>query len=223
MAVEYRNIGARGVEIRELVETSDTMRFTGYASVFNHAYRVRDYFAEFDEIVEPGAFRQTLNANGGKVPILKGHTEQIGYGLSGVEDKRGLLVEGEILLDVQAGREQAALIKQAHRIGRPMGLSMGFEPVKDLWSNNNAVRRLKEVKLHEWSSTPFPANDGGAIITDVRAMLRGMVERGELSPEQLRALRTDHQREAAHSQNEPDDLHSISQTLTDVLTRLRAS
>lgn len=121
--------------------------FEGYAAVFGNEDMQGD-------VIEPGAFRKTLQENGGRVPILWQHRpdEPIGIGLSAVEDERGLRVRGRLALETARGREAWALIKQ----GVLRGLSIGYDTIKEAWEGG--VRRLKEVRLWEWSLVTFPAN-----------------------------------------------------------------
>jgi HK97 family phage prohead protease len=139
---------------RRAVATSGAIQ--GYASVFG----VVD---SYGDIVERGAFAATIadhRAKGRSVPILWSHNihEPIGLWRTLEEDSKGLWVEGEILTEVQRGREALALVES----GALDGLSIGFS-VDQAEHDRNGVRRLTQVKLWEVSLVGFPANDDARI------------------------------------------------------------
>ncbi|WP_434565152.1 HK97 family phage prohead protease [Thermoanaerobacterium thermosaccharolyticum] len=120
--------------------------FEGYAAVFGNEDLVGD-------IIEPGAFSKTLQENP-KMPILWQHNpaEPIGVTLAATEDGKGLRVQGQLNLETTRGREAYALLKQ----GALKGLSIGYDTIKEAW--DGTIRRLKEIRLWEWSLVTFPAN-----------------------------------------------------------------
>lgn len=129
-------------------------KIKGYASTFGNVD------LGFD-IVEKGAFAKTIQENGGKVPILDQHNPaaQLGWNLKAKEDNNGLLVEGELDLNVQKAVERYSLSKTAMDIGAPMGLSIGYRTIKaENHRDNRLVRILKEVKWYEYSYATFPMN-----------------------------------------------------------------
>lgn len=135
--------------------------FSGYAAVFGNVDMGGD-------VVEPGAFRKTLNESEGKIPILDHHdpTRQIGWNLEAREDERGLFVHGKLNLDVQGGHEKYSLMKQAAEIGGRMGLSIGFRAIKEAPDRENSIlRRLKEVRLMEYSVVTFPMNPEAGVVS----------------------------------------------------------
>ncbi len=127
----------------------------GYASVFNNV----DYGLD---VIEKGAFRKTLMESKGKVPILADHnpSKQVGYNLVAEEDDKGLYIEGR--LDVknnQLARERFSLAKMALEIGAKFGFSIGYITIKEEPDTDNPmIRRLKELKLLEYSMVTFPMN-----------------------------------------------------------------
>lgn len=126
----------------------------GYASTFSNVDLQND-------VVEPGAFTKTLREHP-HVVILSGHDELIGVQESAEEDAHGLKVRGRLVLDVPRARADYALV----RAGALNGISMGWQTIKD--SMEGRIRHLKEVRLREWSLTPFPANEE-ARITGVKS------------------------------------------------------
>ena len=127
-------------------DIDDQGLFEGYAAVFGNVDRTGD-------VIEPGAFRKTLQENP-ELPILWQHNpaEPIGLTVAAVEDNRGLRVKGQLNLETTRGREAYALMKQ----GVLRGLSIGYDTVKEAW--DGTTRKIKEIRLWEWSLVTFPAN-----------------------------------------------------------------
>lgn len=147
----------------ELKSLADNGTFTGYGSVYGEMDSYRD-------IVMPGAFDKSLGefkAKGRKVPMLWQHSSRdpIGVYADIKSDDHGLLVTGEINMDVQKGREAHSLMKQ----GALTGLSIGFNTVMDKWDEKNLTRELHEVELWEISPVTFPAGDSARVV-DVKSI-----------------------------------------------------
>lgn len=140
----------------ELKAVRDNGTFEGHGSVFG------ELDSHFD-IVMPGAFKDSLadyESKGRKVPMLWQHDahQPIGVYTTIGEDAKGLHVEGQIILDVQKGREAHALMK-AEALS---GLSIGYRAVKYDY-NDAGVRLLHSVKLFEVSPVTFPSGDSARI------------------------------------------------------------
>jgi HK97 family phage prohead protease len=131
----------------ELKSLDDAGALEGYAAVFGNV----DYDGD---IIEPGAFTKTIQETGGQVPILYQHDryEPIGVSTSLDQDRKGLLVKGQLNMDVQRARETRALLNQ----GAMQGLSIGYKTIKKAYEGG--ARRLKELGLKEFSPVTFPAN-----------------------------------------------------------------
>lgn len=122
--------------------------FEGYASLF----RIPDLGKD---IVEPGAFRESLAQRGPTgIRMLWQHdpAEPIGRWLSLHEDGRGLFVRGRLTLAVARAREIHALM----RAGAIDGLSIGFRSEKARTEPRTGLRRLERVDLWEVSIVTFP-------------------------------------------------------------------
>lgn len=114
-----------------------------------------------DDVVDKGAFKKTLKDSKGLIPILADHdpSKQIGWNIRAEETDKGLYVEGQIDLNTQLGREKYSLAKKAVELGAKMGLSIGYQTVKgEPDKERPRVRRLKELKLYEYSIVTFPMN-----------------------------------------------------------------
>lgn len=125
-------------ELKELDEATGT--FTGYASVFGNVDLGGD-------VVEPGAFKRTLDHTKGAVPILWMHdaSRPVGIGVSATEDVKGLAVSGQLDLDTQKGREVYSGLKMGY-IG---AMSIGYKAIgKEI---KDGVRHLTELALPEYS------------------------------------------------------------------------
>jgi HK97 family phage prohead protease len=142
----------------EIKQLSSTGSFSGYASTFGNIDSDRD-------IIAPGAFAKSLEKGAGKVKMLWHHDarQPIGIWDKIEEDKRGLAVEGRLLIGqgVPKADEAYALIK-ARAID---GLSIGFRIPEGgaSFDDKKRVRTISQVDLWEISPVTFPANDRATI------------------------------------------------------------
>jgi HK97 family phage prohead protease len=136
--------------------------FTGYLAVFNNVDQGGDK-------ILPGAFSKTLaelrekqKRNGSRylLPIFFGHnpSDPIGGFTDAKEDDHGLLVTGELDLDIEQGRRAYSGMKR----GYLSGLSIGYYTIKDGYEGS--VRLLREVALIEGSVTPIPMNQDALVV-----------------------------------------------------------
>ena len=201
-------------EIRELDESGT---FTGYASTFGNKFPI--WNGAF-ETVRKGAFAKTLQENGGQVPIFHNHDtyEQIGWGIDGKEDKKGLLTESRLdIVDNPRARSQWALMHMAAKLPKAMmGLSIGFIVIDEEVQKKKGepdLRILKEIQLIEYSVTPFPANPKAGV-TGVRNMRDLIGSLDELSSEERALLLAELREFEAAPLSEPDRLiHSMLEAL----------
>lgn len=144
--------------------TGDAGQITAYASTFGNV--------DLDgDVIEPGAFARTIEHTSGVVPMLWQHDvwEPIGLTTSLEEDQKGLLIEAQLNLDTQRGREAFSLLKQ----GAMRGLSIGYRTIRDEWQG--VVRRLQEVALVEISAVTFPANPEARLV-DAKAAAEAIAD-----------------------------------------------
>ena len=138
--------------------------FTGYASIF-------DVVDSYGDSVAKGAFKKTLRESG-SFPMLWSHNTDTPIGvIKGVEDEKGLAVEGSLNLEVQRAAEIRSLMKQ----GAIKGLSIGYQTMKEGVDREAGTRLLKEIKLWEVSPCVFQACPK-ATISDVKSRIRREVE-----------------------------------------------
>lgn len=136
----------------------------GYGSVFGNV-------DSYGDIVVAGAFERTLvaaKAEGRLPAMLWQHNpdEPIGVWTEMRQDKRGLVVKGQVAMTTQRGREAFELIK----MGALSGLSIGYSTVKSTFDEQTGVRSLVDLDLWEVSPVTFPAN-GAARITAAKAAI----------------------------------------------------
>ena len=157
-SVEYKSFSL------ELKDADSNGMIRGFASTFGNIDLGND-------VVDKGAFKKSIRESKGLWPILADHdpAKQIGWNLRAEEDDKGLYVEGKLDLNVQAAREKYSLAKSAYELGARMGLSIGYMVVKaEPDREKPIIRRIKEVKLFEYSLVTFPMNTE-AMITNVKS------------------------------------------------------
>lgn len=134
--------------------------FAGYASVFN-------VIDSYNDMLLKGAFTNTLKEKnqGSDVKMLwQHHSDQpIGKYLKIQEDNYGLFVEGQLLLNLQKGKEVYELVKR----GIVNGLSIGYSVKSSKIMEEKSIRIISEVDLWEISLVTFPANEK-ALVTFVK-------------------------------------------------------
>jgi len=135
--------------------------FSGYASIFGEPDQGGD-------IVMPGAFLPSLGAKGiGGIRMLFQHDpkEPVGRVLNIGEDAKGLLVKGQLLLDVPKVRALGQLISG----GALNGLSIGFRTVRSTRDKRTGYRRLWQLDLWEVSIVTFPMMERARIFSTVQS------------------------------------------------------
>lgn len=134
----------------EIKSVEDTGAFTGYASTFGN-------IDEQGDRIVAGAFETTLKKRHPMLFWQHNPGDPIGTWTHLQEDRRGLFVEGQLLLDAENGRRAHGLMKM-----KPpglTGLSIGFGiPDGGAERQRNGVRRITEIDLWEISLVSFPAN-----------------------------------------------------------------
>ena len=133
-----------------LSETGERGRIKGYASRFGEPDQSGD-------TVMPGAFTaslQRLQSSGRTVKLLWQHdpATPIGIWNKVLENDKGLWVTGEVLTDLEKGREAAILMKA----GAIDGLSIGYRVIKAEPNRETGGRNLHEIDLWEVSLVTFP-------------------------------------------------------------------
>jgi HK97 family phage prohead protease len=155
--------------------------FSGVASTYSDTPDLQG------DLILPGAYAQAIASQGAGYPLLFAHQQSQPLGVGKISDSReGLIVNGTLVMsDPNAQRAYAHL-----KAGSLKGLSIGYSvsPDKETF-NRDGTRTLTEIRLHEISLTPVPA-DPGAQVTSVKsaaAVLRGL-KSGDLGAEDRAVL-----------------------------------
>lgn len=182
-----------------------------------------------DDIIEPGAFTKTLKDSKGKVPVLWQHDMRAPVGLGILEDsKEGLLIHGELVMEVPKAQEAYALMKKEVM----KGLSIGYDTIVSEYDKDADIRRLKELRLWEVSLVTFPMNPEAQItavkdineliLTDALELARAEIKAGRKLPDELikeiDELKALIDGSAAEPTQEPD-LHSAFDAITQILSK----
>lgn len=162
--VEHKTVTLNDVKL----DTTGAGTFKGYASTFHNEDLQGD-------IVMPGAFKRTIQNNGGVFRLLDQHNPDIEIGIvKATEDATGLLIDGEFYIDpsgdptkeVRAARETYVKMQRRQAAGMPLQFSIGYRAINPRFENGK--RLLTEVALAEVSTVTFPANPQ-AVTTSVKS------------------------------------------------------
>lgn len=145
-------IKSNGSAVVHITSLDDQGYFSGHASVFHHV-------DDQNDVVLPGAFQASIEKwerQNAYPKMLWQHDprEPIGLWMFMEEDRKGLYVEGQLLLDIQKAREAYALM----RAGAVDGLSIGYKVIQSQRDAKSCIRYLKQVELLEISVVTFAAN-----------------------------------------------------------------
>ena len=166
----------------ELESTDESGEFSGYAAVFGN----RD---SGDDIIEKGAFSNTIREDFDRIKILALHNDcwlPVGKPLELREDEKGLYIRGKIS-DTSMGRDIQTLMKD----GVLNELSIGYDAVTFDYDSDSGVRHLKEIRLWEVSIVTWAMNDQ-AKIDEVKSLVEGIrteVKAGKITRARLDALK----------------------------------
>ncbi len=136
-----------GPKIGEDAAPGEAGTFEGYGAIFGNVDRDGD-------VVEPGAFAESLKA---RTPVLLWqHDTKAPIGRFEVvrEDEKGLYVKGRLSMQGR-GAEAYELL----RMGALDGLSIGFITREATRDAATGTRRISKADLMEVSLVTFPAND----------------------------------------------------------------
>ena len=202
---ENRSFTFTAVEERN-DDGKDTLLFTGYASVFNKGYGVRDQQGSYEETIKPGAFKKTLQeqddvrflVNHDGIPLARTSSGTLEL----EEDNYGLFVRAEL----DPSNPTVAEISSAMKRGDLNQMSFAFAAIRDEFDETGEKRNVTEAKLFDVSVVTYPANPWAG------AKLRG-VEIDDLHKELVEARSGDKAAEVLESfinkleerQDEPTD------------------
>lgn len=215
--MEYKTFEFEFVETKQSKEDQDVGIVEGYASTFGNID------LGFD-VIDKGAFKKTIKESV-KWPILADHNPYtpLGINTEASEDSKGLAIVGELELGVKLAKERYLLAKQAKRHGGRAGLSIGYATIKaEPDTKNPRIRRLKELKMYEYSFVTFPMNTQ-AMVTAAKSV--GAVDKAHFLIQHLKSigvslkdLELALQIEAANQDHDPT---KISQSIDNLITKFR--
>ena len=136
----------------------DTLLFTGYASVFNKPYGVRDSKGMYNETIKQGAFKKTLQeqddvrflVNHDGIPLARTSSGTLQL----EEDDYGLFVKAEL----DPSNPTVAEVASAMKRGDLNEMSFAFAAIKDNFDNTGENREVNEARLFDVSVVTYPAN-----------------------------------------------------------------
>ena len=154
---ENRSFTFSAVEQRN-DDDKDTLLFTGYASVFNKGYGVRDQRGQYTETINPGAFKKTLNeqddvrflVNHDGIPLARTSSGTLEL----EEDDYGLFVRAEL----DPSNPTVAEIASAMKRGDLNEMSFAFAAIRDDFDAREENREVTEARLFDVSVVTYPAN-----------------------------------------------------------------
>jgi len=185
--------------------------FMGYASTFGNVDEVGD-------IIERGAFKKSIKERGpsgsNQIKVLWQHNEPLGIPMKMYEDENGLYVEGKVS-KTRLGDEALELMKDG--VVDKMSIGFSIPKGKMEYDEKSGVRKIKEVKLFEFSPVTFPANEQ-ASITGMKSLegKLALLQNGvELSEEELAELKALYTRLDALLKSEPQSTQATSEPQAD--------
>tara|TARA_B100001094_G_C18184186_1_gene802747 strand:+ start:66 stop:1799 length:1734 start_codon:yes stop_codon:yes gene_type:complete len=136
----------------------NTLLFTGYASVFDKPYGVRDSKGLYNETIKPGAFKKTLQeqddvrflVNHDGIPLARTSSGTLKL----EEDDYGLFVRAEL----DPTNPTVAEVASAMKRGDLNEMSFAFAAIKDNFDNQGENREVNEARLFDVSVVTYPAN-----------------------------------------------------------------
>jgi HK97 family phage prohead protease len=155
------------LDVKALDESSGS--FTGLASTYGGPPDA------YGDIIEPGAFKQAIAAQGNGYPLLWAHQQSEPLGLVKVSDSvKGLAVTGSMVMADPAAQRAYAHLKAGSIRGLSIGFSLPPESSGKVAYGSDGTRTLKEIRLHEISLVAIPANSFAQVVS-VKSL--GQVER----------------------------------------------
>lgn len=181
----------RAAAMPDAALSSEGRQFTGTAVVFDQWTMIGPADWGFRERIMPGAFDKTLRES--DIVFLVGHdpnmpVSRMSMGTLRLDTgDRGVHVDSD--LDTRISYVNDLAINVGN--GNVKGMSFGFRVTKDEWvkgADGVDERTVREVAAYEITATAFPAYTG----TDAAvrsAVLAAKIRRGELTAEEVRAIR----------------------------------
>ena len=165
----------------ELRGDADTLKLTGYASVFEAPYPVYGGASGggWDEIVDRGAFDRTLAEKPDTHLLINHEGMPLARTKSGTmrlaTDERGLHVEAD--LDRRDPDVQALQVKMERRDMDEM--SFAFRVLRHRWNDDETERRMLEVSIHKGDVSVVNFGANPATAAQLRSLMAALAEDDE--------------------------------------------
>ena len=154
---ELRAVAAGGMELRA-ADDGDGYTFTGYASMFDAPYSVRDNLGEYQEIVRSGAFSKAIKESDDCRLLINHEGLALARTKSGTltlaQDATGLLASARL----DPTNPRVAELKSAMSRGDCDQMSFAFQATRQEWNSDYSVRTILEAKLFDVSAVTYPAS-----------------------------------------------------------------
>ena len=172
----------------------DGLTLEGYAAVFGVPTRIDSWEGKFDEVLQSGAFKRTIDRKGpagirlqfdhgrhpfiGSIPI--GRIDELR------EDARGLFVRASLF-----DNDLVKPVRDAIDGGAITGMSFQFRVVRESWdeSGDIPVRTIEEVELFELGPVVWPAYDTTTVGVRAQQVAADLADQ-DFRDEVIRALVT---------------------------------
>jgi HK97 family phage prohead protease len=187
--VDILNRLTQALEVKWDRSNGQQGEFTGYASTFGGEPDA------YGDVIAPGAFKASLELHRQRetAPALLWAHDQgqpVGKFLEMRETEQGLVVKGQLTMDVQKAQEAYALMQDG-----VLSMSIGYR-LGDYDQTSDGNYLLKEIDLVEISLVPCPANYRARITSvksaleqgDIRSFERSVRDALDLSARQVKAL-----------------------------------
>lgn len=178
------NAPAARMQLREADDGTGPLHFTGYASVYERAYEMYDFWGPYTEIVSAGAGAVSLNRTDLDVPLVLQHSSlrRIARTTNGTltlaEDDTGLLVDAPAL-----DRDDADVAYIAPKLRAELvdEMSFMFRITRGHWSPDYTEYRIDEYDIHRGDVAIVgyganPHTSGGLRSADALEIVRSLDE-----------------------------------------------
>jgi len=166
----------------EVKDIDEKGRVLFYANAFNNVDSDGD-------MSMPGSFTKTIQEGRKRLRHLKWHDTR--YMIGAIkdirEDKEGLIVDSQLMLGTQLGKETYEEYKALAEVGQKMEHSVAVVPVKYEIDHDAEIRQVTEWKLWEVSTVTWGANPE-ALTVDVKNLKKYTRQDIENDIRMLRAM-----------------------------------
>ena len=162
----------------ELRGDGDSLKLTGYASVFEEPYPIFGGASGggWDEIVDRGAFDRTLSEKPDTHLLINHEGMPLARTKSGTmrlsTDDRGLHVEAD--LDRRDPDVQALQVKMER--GDMDEMSFAFRTIRHQWNDDETERRMLEVSIHKGDVSVVNFGANPATAAQLRSLMAALAE-----------------------------------------------